>query len=247
MVKKFANRGPQPPEWWKLDLYGYLKDLTLEGWIWEFRRRAELKAILGKIPVDAMNPNPDRQISSPGFYRRGCDVELKYQTYLYANSAVRKGVFRRSRHFPPEFTMTAPVPTIQSDQLVFTRRPRNYVNLHIDLNFRDTFLIEDFERLLAQLRLKHPQPPMHRFKRKNWVRNRILETWDLRQFKVSWSSISDIFEQDDTQSARNAFKEAKTFIHEARWVDLARQVESNRIREQTRNRKAKKSNFRGSD
>jgi hypothetical protein len=55
-------QSPEPPTWWNLDLYDFLNDLTIEGWTWEFRRRARLKEVFEEVsidsPVDAMNPHP---------------------------------------------------------------------------------------------------------------------------------------------------------------------------------------------
>src|SRR5512136_2589760 len=57
---------PSPPGWWKHSLYDFLEEtMPLQGWIWEFMRRARLKEILKPNPVDAMNPNPDLQDVNP--------------------------------------------------------------------------------------------------------------------------------------------------------------------------------------
>ena len=47
------------PPWWEPSLYNFLRRLPLEGWVWEFYRRAVLKENLGGLPVEAMNPEPD--------------------------------------------------------------------------------------------------------------------------------------------------------------------------------------------
>jgi hypothetical protein len=52
------SESPEPPEWWSLSLYDFLANLPLEGWIWEFMRRARLKEELKGSPVVAMLPKP---------------------------------------------------------------------------------------------------------------------------------------------------------------------------------------------
>jgi len=49
---------PTLPAWWNRDLYSFLGDMPIEGWIWEFMRRARLQKVLVSRPVDAMNPSP---------------------------------------------------------------------------------------------------------------------------------------------------------------------------------------------
>jgi hypothetical protein len=223
-----------PPEWWSVNLYDYLKDLSLDGWVWEFMRRARLKTLRPKRPVDVMKPGGEKKISRwSDYYKSGLNIS-KQGTFLFAPSAVlwegitHGGWYRRSFHNVDDFE-------IEDETIARNRRLEDqWVNISINLKRRDAVILQDLKRAMNKARKEFPMPRRETPRRSNWSDNQILQVWDLREFKVPWGQIVDLpgmFENKDrehpqsdvTQSARNAYNTACRLIEKRGWQRLALQ------------------------
>ncbi|MGO9120937.1 MAG: DUF6387 family protein [Desulfomonilaceae bacterium] len=220
MGKEPTPRGPNPPDWWKPSRYGFLKDLPLEGWVWEFMRRAKLKEMLKPKPVDAMNPRPNLRRGSSAliYYRRGRTAlpvwqrfyDIPESAFTVKEAELRKAVLSAEfGSFPSEKDETF---------------KHDYVHITIDLNRRDTVIKRDFAKLLKKLREEHTKkPPRTAFNRNDWVLNHVLEVWDLRQWGLSYPKIRQLLNigDDFSHSPINALDTAKKYIDNGGWKNLA--------------------------
>lgn len=114
-----------------------------------------------------------------------------------------------------------------------------FVELNIDLARPNAVLKRDFGYILRELRqIKtsvggRKYPPPERISLDNiqfWKKNKILQVWDLREFKVSYSNIVHmLFEEkikkktleEPKQVARNAHNRAVQLIEKGGWFRLA--------------------------
>lgn len=248
-------RSPEPPAWWNPSLYDFVNDMPLEGWAWEFYRRAVLKENLPGLPVDAMNPTPDLQrnfgqtvlpreedgwVSSNGaeeFTENGELASENWNLYFHwghpdlgerkrmgtPSSVSCKEVPQLSRWFGRQYTSRT--------KLVgktWLRKQVKRVTLTIDIDRRDSVIRRDFESLFAELRKKYPESERVSPRIPHWVDNRILQVWDLREFKVGWNRITNLFftdtvelYEDKLKPARNAYYTAKKLIEGGDWLKLA--------------------------
>jgi hypothetical protein len=215
---------PEPPDWWDLSSYGYLETLPLEGWVWEFMRRARLKEILKDKPVDAMNPKPkiERGMSiAMRFYRKG--LEHHWPRWSSSNPPVYVGNRARLYYEEPSLIERKP-----QDQFVMKQRRRRLVKIIVDLDYTNSIIRQHFDYILEQQRKKHPERKGSKPRVQQWIGNHALEVWDLKQFRVSWKDISVILGLNSVQSARNGFNTAQDYIR-GKWVDLARYADSVRM------------------
>jgi hypothetical protein len=226
MSPRRTSESPEPPYWWNLELYDFLSDLPVQGWIWEFMRRAKLKEILKGSPVDAMNPEPELEGLDPDLW----DLYDCYQTIL-----------RQGRHpvfFPPSVRIRGKRPKgYRHQQFSVGDEDLNYLeslDLWIDLNRPDSVNIRDFESILLELKLEHKnelsEPCGKSPRPKTWLHNRTILIWDLHQYGVYYERIADIVldENDEggIEKIYNASKVTKKYIDKGKWIYLARYVES---------------------
>lgn len=217
----------EPPSDWRPGLYNFTRNMPLEGWIWEFMRRARLKEILGNRPVDAMNVGLNRHertgIKSTdwAYFKSWAD------TSWFDNAGKRK---RSPIFLPPAVFRPRDFPTRFSGQPYRPpHRVKNVIDVRVDLN-RDTKVIKrDFARLLEQM--KSPDSPRgsdnastDKPKYREWSNMHILEVWDLRQFNVSWIIIATRLGFTHVESilspARSALRSATKYIDQGEWIDL---------------------------
>lgn len=242
------------PSWWKPSLYDFIKaDMDLSGWVWEFSRRSILKRILGNKPVGAMNPLPVRKfllergvVDSHG--DPICDDQSKerlkdlqemnlYFTYndllKYGIEADPWAVSSVTIHEPTWRRMCADTLTgseehLTDEQWMFASGKRSglQVPIFVDLQSRDTVIKSDFPRLLTKLRAVYPQPQRTSNHHYEWIENRVLQVWDLREYKVKWSEILNLLfsggrkittYEDPIKLPRNAYDTAKSLINEDGW------------------------------
>jgi hypothetical protein len=234
MQRQPRVKKPSPPEWWSPTLYDYLKDLPLDGWVWEFMRRARLKMLRPRRHVDAMKPGGEKKLSRwSDYYIPGLKIP-KEGKFLFAPSAVYwKGIthggwYRPSPHNVDDFEV---------EDETSGRDPRledQWVDIRINLKRRDAVILQDFKSALSRARKTFREPRRVNPRDDDWIQNQILEVWDLREFKVPWKQIVDLpgmFENkardhpeyDVIQSARNAYSTARRLIEERGWQRLALQ------------------------
>jgi len=211
----------RPPAWWSPNLYSFSQTIPQEGWIWEFMRRARLLRILRNIPVDAMNPRPDRRRLSPDYWNY-------YKSWSWYQERNAKPIFLPPAAFPSsgwprgfrgqQYRI--------SDPIVIRQEPveRQIISVKVNLSRRDSTILRDFNIILESMRTQHPEPPRMNPRFSNWPDMHILEVWDLRQFRVSWRDIASEFNRS-LQSVRNAYKTAHTFIDEGQCLELAYRVD----------------------
>jgi len=182
------GRRTEPPNWWSLDSYDYLSDLDLRGWIWEFMRRSILLQS-DEVPiVDVMNPNPDLSVIR-GLYQ---DLYNLCTDELWAN---RFPIF-----FQRAVNIMGDWPRGSNGQPFRIMNEREFVKITVDLNRRDKVIVNDFKSLLEELRYEHPEPEQKKPRPEDWVNAFILQIWDLRQLRVIWPSIGNIFYNSRNQS-----------------------------------------------
>jgi hypothetical protein len=209
-----------PPSWWELSLYDFLDDLPVQGWIWEFMRRARLKEILGDTPVDAMNTHPELEELDPDL----CDYYDSYPT-----------IIRQGRHpvfFPPSVRIPGKRPKgFHHQQFSISDEGLNHIvipDIRIDLNRPDSVILRDFENILLELRESFPRPRRISPRSREWARSHTLQVWDLRQFSLTWQNIANIVELEYeaiVEKVRNAYKISHKYIDRGEWKYLARYVE----------------------
>jgi hypothetical protein len=227
MPTESVSVSPMPPDWWNLSLYSFLtEDLPLEGWVWEFMRRNRLQEVLRGRPTDAMNPNPDLEIIEDAFF-------LNY--YKPWNHPYWREIGKAPHFLPKAVNLTDRWPTrfegqqyrLEDDEL------RNFVKISIDINRRDRVIRRDFWDILSLLRNEYPEPSRILPRTPDWIDLHILQVWDLREFDVSWRTITELVGLSDPaqdrayakQRARNAFNTACDYINNGKWVELARYIE----------------------
>jgi len=252
------ERRPEIPEWWKEDLYNYLEAMPREGWVWEFARRDWLKVIFGP-PVEAMHPLsvPKRAISrtfekDPHIQMVG-DLgsalvnkkQVHQRIYLF-HLSWDKLVERGASGFVPPLSVKCPsqgmilrdeqstmpsIDTIFIGTRLYSRmlKTKDVVQLRLDMSFGDSSIKYDFKELLKRLRGKFPAREGAKFRPTNWLDNKILQVWDLRQLSVSLSRIEKLLfpnrptkaDTDRIYLPRNAYKTAKYYIDELGWIKLS--------------------------
>jgi hypothetical protein len=234
MQRQPRVKKPSPPEWWTPTLYDYLKDLPLDGWVWEFMRRARLKMLRPRRPVDVMKPGAEKKLSRwSHYYISGLNIPKRGQ-FLFAPSAVHwegithPGWCRGSFHNVDDFE-------VEDETLARDHRSEDqWLDIRINVKRRDAVILQDFKNALSKARKTFPEPRRVNPRDKDWIQNQILEVWDLREFKVPWKQIVDLpgmFENKDRnhpeydvlQSARNAYNTARRLIDERGWQLLALQ------------------------
>jgi len=232
-----ANRNSLP-HWWNLDLYRYLDDLPLEGWAWEFIRRWRLLSKLkGKRPVDAMNPSPDIQDGD------GEDF-IYYDNWTANLQTVGPPYVTPLAAYCPKYRADFPLGhTIALEEAEINK---DYVIFRIDLKRRNESIIRDLRTQLKVARSQAGVSPIRISARiDDWRTNRILAVWDLRQYNLSWNTISELaghsniapYREKRIEYMRRYFKSAEHYIGRVkesegrakflpgRWVDLIRFIE----------------------
>jgi len=204
------------PDWWSSDLYYFLNDIPIEGWVWEFMRRARLKEVLGSRPVDAMNPEPNTECIN------GFDINC-YKQWTHPYWA-KKPPFL----IPSAVTVDGEWPArFQGQQYsVFNEAGRNLAKINVDLNRRNHRIIKDFKETLGFLRKKHHEIKRLNVRKQDWLGAHVLEVWDLRELKVSWSDIQSVLKINSIQQVRNAFKTAQDNIDKGKWRLYVRNFEN---------------------
>lgn len=211
---------PTLPSWWTPELYSFLRDMPIEGWVWEFMRRARLKEALGAGPVDAMNPNPDLNKIDP-------DCWNYYKSWNHPHwRRIKKPPFL----IPPAVNISGQWPAKYQGQQyrIDDEAGRNLFAVHVDLNRRDTRIISDFQEALIMLRKDLPERKRTSARIEDWHQSHILETWDLHEYAyaVSWSEIVEELTLNSVQQARNSFNSAKNYIEKNKWKTLVRNFTS---------------------
>ncbi|BEQ17006.1 hypothetical protein [Desulfoferula mesophila] len=202
-----------PPEWWNSSLYDYTNEMPLNGWIWEFMRRARLLKNLEGRPVDAMNPEPD--IAKLIEY----DWLRYYRTYEQLGGRVDRAVF-----LPPAvyFPGTWPMGFHGQQYSIEDEQLRERREIIVDFNRRNEVIISDFKRLLNKMRKTFPEPKRMNVRIADWAGNYILQVWDLRQHRCSWRTITESINFiGGISSARNALNTASRYINKGEWQRLA--------------------------
>jgi|GEM_PF-898933 len=198
---------------WSLDLYDYLEDMPLRGWVWEFMRRDLLKKAFIN-PVDAWDRSAPSRLKLPHDFRYYC-----YMPYPEAKDngvlpIKQSGVnldrleHRRVKDMERERMNDLPhkwriVPRSMSPLKVYKdstqrevkgkTRPVIHVEVKVDLSRKDSALRDDFGLLLKEFRRRIGRPNVYA-EINAWKGSRVLQAWDLRQFDVSWLHIGEILE-----------------------------------------------------
>lgn len=230
----------EPPSWWNTGLYSFLPNMPIEGWIWEFARRHTLQGILEPLglPVDAMNPNPDLNrtnsdlaehlyIPWPSYQRRWGDRSL------YVGPAVRsQGVLPRFRGQPIQLDMYPHIYP-SHERTADNEIARDWVDIVVDLNRRDTVIIRDFNAWLNKVREKKAEPAGLKLRPDYW--DNTLQAWDLRQYRIMPGQTAELLGiQAPPQAglryrydkANGAYKRARTLIDEGKWKYYARYMDA---------------------
>ena len=201
------------PSWWTLELYSFLRrDMPIEGWVWEFMRRARLQKVLGTGSVDAMNPGPNLE-------KINADHINYYKNWEWFVKFHRKPIF-----FPPAVNVPDRWPDgFHGQQYRIDELEKYFVPITIDLSRRDSVIRRDFEMVLKKLRTEHPDETSRINPRRSvWLDNKVLEIWDLRQLEVSWSSIERILGLSDKKDyIRKSHYIAEDMIDKGKWIELA--------------------------
>jgi len=179
----------KPPNWWNPSLYNFTDEMPLEGWVWEFMRRARLLRILGDKPVDAMNPDPDIEHFNADYlnYYNSWDIYQRTgRKPFYAVPSVTLRSGRWPKGWPKGFHGQQYMVLDKSMEEYFLAKPKkHYWYPRIDLNRRDSEIKRDFWMLLEEMRIKHaiPYDKEKRTPRTlEWAAMHVLEVWDLHQF-----------------------------------------------------------------
>jgi len=218
------QKSPEPPDWWKPELYDYLPTLSLSGWTCEFFRRWALKSHYKVKPVNAMDLEfAQKNLSdlfSDGraqYYMRGDILSQQggWRSVLLKNDAVRVHVLHR------------PTPRGRAKRMkcVFTENfgndpDKTWAEFGVDLTRRDSILFTEFKDRLADLRKHYKQPKRMNPRISDWLENKVLQVWDLRQYRVSWNRTWMILGLNSEESAHNAFNTATRLIDQNGWLDL---------------------------
>lgn len=211
------RESPEPPDWWSLSLYDFLSDLPVQGWIWEFMRRARLKEVLKEAPVDAMNPKPELEGIDPHFwnYYKSYDKLKKKQIVFFPPAVIIPGKWDKGFHGQQY--------TISDEDL------RKMAEVRVDLNRPNSVIMRDFEAVLMEFRKSFSKPRRISPRIHEWAQNRTLQIWDLRQFNVTWERVADLVLDENDEGGidkvRNAYKVSIKYIDRGEWKYLARYVE----------------------
>jgi hypothetical protein len=220
------------PKWWRVKLYKFTESMPLEGWVWEFMRRAELKAILKGAPVDAMNPRPRLkhiQDDMASYYYMGWDKVIKRFRWWGDKPFFRVPALSNTEGWPPGFhgqPIRIPTPRSKRIKLQFS----------IDLNRRDTVIKKEFDAILAQHRVQIPEPGQIKPHVSNWPKP--LMVWDLCQYHIPRLTIARLLDISPGPGARvgkewmtkqveNCYNEITPYIDKGKWEDLARFIGTN--------------------
>lgn len=206
---------PTLPAWWNRELYSFLGDMPIEGWVWEFMRRARLKKVLRAYPVDAMNPEPHLETIN-------ADYINYYKNWKWFAKLSRKQLF-----IPQAVNIQDRWPEgFHGQQYRIDECEKKIIKITIDLSRRDSVIRHDFERVLKKLRTEHPDKTSRINPRRSvWLENAVLEIWDLRQLKVSWNSIEKILGLSDKKDyIRKSNYIAEDMIDKDKWIELAHYI-----------------------
>lgn len=227
----------EPPSWWNIGLYAFVRDLPPEGWVWEFMRRAVLLRLLHGAPVDAMNPEPNLGAIDEDWadllYTSWPQALARYPIYknkpFYLTPAVRpakkgwpQGFRGQPLQLPPSMI-----------------RGGKWVNIAVDITRLDRVIHRDLDTFLAQARTNTATSPPENIAPKigQWAGARFLEIWDLKQFGVASPEIArllNIVAPNTTQVSStyapkkvdNTYPEVREYIDLGKWEMLARYVET---------------------
>jgi hypothetical protein len=230
MPAQGERESPEPPGWWTLDLYDFLTDLPLEGWIWEFMRRARLKEALKGSPVVAMMPKPEEGGLTAVPELEGLDANF-YNYYKRYDETVKQKLlfFPPSIYIPPGWDKGFHGQQYSIDEYRSLRYTEK-LDLRIDMNRPDSVIKRDFESILKELRESNPKARRKSPKRSDWVRNRTLPIWDLRQFKIKWERVAVLIHGEDDvgrlEKVKTAHKVSKRNIDRGEWIYLVGHVET---------------------
>lgn len=224
-----SSKSVYPPEWWNESMYSFLNNMKRLDWIWEFYRRYRIGIWKPGYPVDAMNPANTAQQDGDENDPTG----FLHKLYFHANHKdlpqiaglplMSKPPAVWSRDLYGWFLMKSMFPDGEDQapkKLSAALAAMPNFTISVNLNRKDSEIIKDFKRILAVFREKHPQTPISRGKDKNWISNKILQTWDLRELGVTWTPIAKALDHKDISYARNAHKTANKYIRQLGWRDL---------------------------
>lgn len=224
MADGASGGGQNPPSWWSIDLYSFINDgFPLEGWVWEFMRRARLQEVLRDRPVDAMNPEPDLESINPDFWN------------LFKPWNHEKWSHKSPTFLPPAAAIPGRWPKSSAGQQygIEDQDLKEFVSVTIDLSRRDSVILRDFKAVLKELRREVPSPEKVQPRTEDWLYNNILAVWDLRQYGISWFNIAKILDlrnlDEDRYGAivaiRNSYNSAMLYVEKGGWQKLARYIE----------------------
>ena len=212
----------EPPSWWRSELYSFIDDMQLEGWVWEFMRRSELKKILEGKPIDAMNPRPKLR------HLNETDADYYYMPWPVA---IRRYGGQLEQPFCRLRAVRFRVDWHGRGIQIPTPRGKWITDIAIDLNRRDRIIRRDFAALLNQTRIQEdiPQPKGIKPHVGNWKNP--LMVWDLYQYNLPLKTIADLLHIDPPAQAdpewrtlqiNNYHDEAVRYIDEGGWEEFAR-------------------------
>jgi hypothetical protein len=232
---------PKLPDDWGLKLYDFTKDMPLEGWVWEFMRRARLKRLLGKEYFNAMYLARRKNITLGPDQTQNLDPDHwnYYRPWSWYQKRNRKpfsvspSVVTSTIGWPKGFHgQQYRVPDESLDQYALARLDRPFVNLRVDLNRQDTRIRKDFDELLKSLRVKHrlrqnsPHPEYSK-----WYKMLVLPCWDLKQFGLSQQELALTFPRfrynyggellPNKERVKNSLKVTRSYIDRGEWIKLA--------------------------
>jgi len=199
MGDKPSRGSGKPPDWWNQDLYSYLSDMPRLGWVWEFRRRSRLKQLVIDGSVEAMIPlNQLMQTAKEGKWSERESLSL---TWEIANKASDPDWF----FLPPAVEVVTGV-EVKRPALDFRAEKFSYIidsgfppfhrdhlkiPMTVDIGQRDSVIRREFNKALKQLRKQNPLGKVSP-RPKDWLKNKVLQVWDLRDYDVSWNKILSI-------------------------------------------------------
>lgn len=217
----------EKPDWWYKELYDFTKNMPLEGWVWEFARRAALKEILKGAPVDAMNPDPDlshMEDEAAENYYISWHQAIERFGYWGHQPFYRVPAVRFSRGFPPDF---------RGQPIQIPSPHGEWIDISINIKRRDTTIRKDFMGLLKLIRIqqKMPQPKQIKPRTTNWTTP--LMAWDLYQFGVPFLTIASLLDihadpdsrefpgpEDNIDKVSKTYDKVSPYIDEGRWEEL---------------------------